>query len=159
MSWRTRLLVSLSALALAGGGGPVIVAATNARAASLDAPALDQYVPSLPSASAGHSPSAGGGTLAAAHVSPAVLARLARQSDGALLSRIAASPGLGAPPHVAASRAVTTVAPQGSVGSALAGAMSNGAIVALAIGLVALGGSGAGLALVRRRAPRRRTEH
>jgi hypothetical protein len=118
-------------------------------------PALDQYVPSLPSADGTRlpvGPATAGGS--AGGLSALARGRLAREPDAALLRRIATSSALGAPPASAragAGRRGQAPAPTGDAGSALGGALTGGTGVALLAGLGVLALTALALARSRRR--------
>ncbi len=119
-------------------------------------PALDQYVPSLPSAAGNQAPRLGSPALPAA-LPPAVRARLLRQPDGVLLLRIATAPGLGAPPaartrrHDGASGRDAPAAADGSAFAAVRSAVREPALLALLGGILASACALLGIALAQRR--------
>jgi hypothetical protein len=137
----------------------VLGALSAAPAEAASAPALDQYVPSLPSAGGG--PTVASGIVAerdGSGVSPATRARLARQPDGSLLLALATSPALGAPPPARPPAAAShgSALPDGSVATALQGAVSSGAMLGLLIGLAAITAGALATVLLRRRGTVRR---
>jgi hypothetical protein len=128
---RSRLGCALIVAALASVATACPAWAGSAR----DQPAFDQYVPSLPSAD-GEGAVAGKGSRTP--LPGALRERLARQPDGALLRAVAGSKALGAPDVEAPGRALRQpplTTPSGDAGSAMWGAASSGAGVAMVIGL------------------------
>jgi len=133
-------------------GALVLGALSAGPARAATPPALDQYVPSLPSADGQRLPVALLATPgSAAGLVPAVRARLARAPGGALLTRIASSPALGAPAARPATDARRRAQPDGDAGSALADALAGGPRRALLLGLVAIAAALAGTARFRAR--------
>ncbi|MBS1868987.1 MAG: hypothetical protein JSS99_04940 [Actinobacteria bacterium] len=126
MSRSVRLpLAGLLALAALVAGGLAAPAAAPADGQ----PALDQYVPSMPSADGEHVRPSAAGT---APLPGALARRLARAPGGAVLRAVAESRALGAPP--ASARARTRhrgEPPPVGAGTALFGAAGSGAGLAL----------------------------